>query len=191
MWKIFAKLRGDREKKGAKSMVWGVITSLVIFFVLALVVIGVGIYKYNWQGSFIKVWTGIFPYPAARVGFSFLSYDNYSEEVVVLANFYKKQQEQAGGEPIAEADIKKMVLDRMTRNEVFRKLAAKYQLQVTEEDINGIWQNMVSQSGSDAEVEKTIKDLYNWTGAKFKEKIITPYILENKVKEKITSEPGY
>ncbi|MFH1173201.1 MAG: peptidylprolyl isomerase, partial [bacterium] len=109
----------------------------------------------------------------------------------VLANFYKKQQEQAGGEPVAEADIKKMVLDRMTRNEVFRKLAAKDQIQVTEEDINGIWQNMVSQSGSDAEVEKTINDLYGWTGAEFKEKIITPYILENKVKEKITGEPGY
>lgn len=172
-------------------MVWGALTSLLIFLVLALAVVGVGIYKYDWQGSFIDIWTRIFPYPAARVGYSFLSYSNYADEVKVLTNFYQKQQTEMGGAEAKPEDIKKMVLDRQIRNEVFRKLASKYEVKVTEDDINQIWQSMVSQSGSDDAVEKTIMDLYGWTGAEFKEKIITPYVLETKVKEKITSEPGY
>ncbi len=179
------------SRKGVKSILFGLLTSLVVILFLALIIIGVGTYRYHWQNSFVKNWTKVFPYPAARVNYSFLRYSDYLEEVKVLTNFYNKQKEEMGIAEVPAAEIRQRVLDRMVRNKLVQQLAKKYEIKITDADIDEVWQLMLKQGGTEAEVDKMISELYGWNQEEFKEKIIQPYVLENKVAEKIMADENF
>lgn len=180
------------RQKGVKSMIYGILAGLAAVFGLALIVIGVGIYKYNWQGAFIQKTVKIFPYPAVRVNWHFLSYADYLEEVGVLTNFYAKQTQETGSPAISDKEIRQRVMDRQIRNEFFQQLAEKDGLAVTGVDVEVAWQSMVKASGStEEEINKMVQDLYGWTPAVFKEKIIRPSLVEEKEKAKITQAEDY
>ncbi|MFH1225669.1 MAG: SurA N-terminal domain-containing protein, partial [bacterium] len=170
--------------KGAKSVVYGLLAGLLAVFILALIVIGVGIYRYNWQGAFIQKTVKIFPYPAARVNWHFLSYADYLEEVNVLTNFYAKQAAETGSPAVPNEEIRKRVMDRQIRNEFFQQLAKKDDLKITDVDVEVAWQSMIKSGGStEAQISQMVQDLYGWAPAVFKQKIIQPSLTEEKVRE--------
>lgn len=167
-------------------MIWGIASGLIGILILTLVIAGVGVYRYDWQGNFIKTLAKVFPYPASRVNFSFVSFADYLDEVEALTNFYAKQAAETGQTSPSPTEISQRVLERLIRNELFKQLSRDYDVKITEVDAGVAWQSMVNASGgSEDEIGKMIDDLYGWTPEQFKQKIIRPGLIEEKVTAKI------
>jgi len=175
--------KSDEIKENAPKVVGGIVVGLIVLVILLVVVMGVGMYKFNWNNQFIK-WL---PFPAAMVDGSFVSINDYQEDIDTLDFFYAAQSESIGTIPTDEY-IQKTVISRMIREKYLSKYAATNNIEVTDEEVNTEYQVLIDQAGSEAEVNKQLSDLYNWTSDQFKEKVLTPYLIRTKIQEKLVGD---
>lgn len=168
-----------------------VLGGIILVFLIFLVVVGIGIYKYHWQSAFIQKSTQVFPYPAALVNYHILKYSDYQADIETLNYYYQKQQE-LNPELVtlpSQEEIQKIVLDRMIKDEIMIQAAQDYNLEVSREEINQEFQEKIVESAENLEVvENTLKELYNWDQEQFKEKVLKFFILRNKLQENISSD---
>lgn len=179
------------NRKGIKSTVLGLLTGLVVILILIIIFVGMGIYKFHWQNDLIYRSAKIIPYPVARINHTFLRYSTYLEEVKVVTNFYNKQKAAGTGQNISATEISQQVLDKLIKKELVEQLAKKYKIELTADDMDKAWQQILQQGGSEAEINKTISDFYGLTVEQFKEKIIRPYVLQSKVAERVMAAENF
>lgn len=194
-----AKDEKETVKKGvkvAKKKNRRVIVTIVILFLIlvlgALGTVAVGIYRFNWNDPYTNKIIKLIPYPAAFVNWHIIKYSDFRADLKTLQYFYQKQGElypdQASSLPTTD-QMKKDVLDQMVKDELIKQISAKRNLKVTSDDIENEFKLIVDQAGSQAEVEKTLKDLYQWNVDQFKNKVLYKFLLSRKLEETIKDEP--
>jgi foldase protein PrsA len=103
-----------------------------------------------------------------------------------LNRFYSKigARDPSQPSPPTESEVKKTVLDRLIQNEVLKEVAVKYNLTVTDKDIEDEFAKLASQPVQGAQnISDEIMDLYGWTVPEFKEKVLRPFLLQQKLAE--------
>lgn len=166
---------------------------IVVLTVVGLAVVGVGvsivgIYTAHWEAPIIKDVARVIPVPALTVNGHWRSYHEYLDAVATLD--YSMNQTavlQASGysQKPSTQELRTMVVDRMVKEEVIIQLAKKRGVTVSKADIDAEMKKLSDQTGSEAEVASQVKQLYKWDLATFREKVIRPYLLRQRLQESI------
>jgi len=175
----------------AKSFAIGIVTGLIVLAVAGLAIFAVGIYKYRWNGPATGAVLKAIPYPAALVNSNVIKYSDFLADIKTLNRFYSKVGGQQGTPVPDDAEIRKNVIERLIQNEVLSEEAVRYNLAVTDAEVNAEYDKLAAQqagSGATGDISNEIMDLYGWTVAQFKEKVLRPYLLQQKLAEALAKD---
>ncbi len=153
--------------------------TILLLIIIILTVFGIGIYKYEWNNKATKFMTSIFPYPAAIIDYTnFVTIKKYQEEMNYQKSFDNSMTE-------------KEILDELIKEGVISKLAQKYKITVTNQEIENNWEELISSlPGKEEEYALFIKEKFGWSVKQYKEKIIKKRLLQEKVAQKIVEVEG-
>jgi parvulin-like peptidyl-prolyl isomerase len=166
----------------------GLSLGVLIVLILAAVIFGVGIYRFGWSGEIVAKITKVAPYPAAIVNWNMVRYSDYVDDVETLKTFFASQGEELGAAAPDEKEMKTQVLDRLINNELSYQLAKKYGIKISKEDLDGEVKKIVDQSESQESVEQALKEQYGWGIEEFKEKVLKPFLVQQKLQEAISKD---
>ena len=161
-----------------KRLVWGIALGIIFIIVALIVVFGVGLYKYNWQNRPAKLAQRIIPYPAAIVGSDFILLKDYNKRVNSLEHYYQA----TGQKP--EEGYKKAVLEEMINHQIIEIGARKYNILVTDKEVEDSYQQLVAGKGGEEQVKNLLSQLWGYDIFSFKQ-LIKEKLLEEKVKSEI------
>lgn len=179
---IIKPLKQGRAGRGKKKWLKKIFILIIISSLLALIVFGICLYRFIWQSPTVSAITKIIPYPAAIVNFKPVSYYQWQKQIEALRNFYAKQK-------IKNPDLKipnlketqSHLLERMIDQELLNQLAAKYNISVSDQEIEKKTQELIEEIGNHQSLEQQLKDLYDWLIPDFQQEIIKPFLLKNKL----------
>lgn len=122
------------------------------------------------------------PIPIARVNQSWIQYSDFLDDFHTLSHFYQLQNEKNSAIPIpADKILKQGVVDRLIRNEIIKQLAKEKGIAVDKTAIENEIQKIIKEAASPEEIEQELQTLYKWDLSTFKEKVVVPYLLQQKV----------
>ncbi len=178
-------LHREEILRGARKYIYPLQHSkhkLVIISVSIFVVAVIGffsyvsfeLYKAKTSSLFVYKVTKVIPFPVARVGSHFVSYESYLFEINHYIHYYETQQSvdfksDAGKAQLEE--FKKRALQKVVDDYYIKEVAKQKNITVSDSEINDtikIMRNQYRLSSSDAELEAVLKDYWNWNIADFK-----------------------
>lgn len=173
---------GPKQKDVIRTMIIGLVVSIAVIGVAALGVFIFGLYKYGWENPAASSLAHALPLPAATVNGNTISYADYLDDLATVRRFFAKQGAQApgSGAPPSEQEIRKGVLDRLVATEVLKEEATRFNVTVSQSDIDSEYQKFLSQDPS-TDAAAQILDLYGWTVDQFKNKVMRPYVMQQKL----------
>ncbi len=188
---------GHAEPQGKKKSNGAFVRNFIIGLAIAIVVILAGsvggvlaaIYKYNWQGPISDAILKAVPLPVASVNGHNIRFSDFRSDLNALNTYFAKAKAEGQIQEMPTvAQNEKQALDRLIRAEILDEETAKRNLAVTEADKDAEFQNLAQQAGGDPATE--INALYGWTIQQFKDKVIGPYLLEQKLAEQLSKDPA-
>jgi hypothetical protein len=181
------------EKKPAsamKTLIIGAIIGIVVLVIAAGGVVVYGMYRLGWHDKATDILTHALPFPAGTVNGNVITFAAYSDDVATVNHFFDK--EAATGqlqEPKpSDSDLRKGVFDRLVQMEVLKEEAVRYNITVSQKEIDDEYANF-QKSGDGGDPASQILDLYGWTAAQFKEKVMRPYLLQEKLGTALNDDP--
>ena len=183
-----ANLPQNFKKGGVKRFFLGLGIGALGILILAAVIFGVGIYRFGWSGEVVTKITKVVPYPAAFVNWRTVRYSDYADDVETLKIFFASQGEDLGAAIPDDQEMKKQVLDRLIKNQLSYQLAKKYGIKIYDNDLEKEIQKIIDQGESRENVEQTLQQQYGWGIEEFKEKVLKPYLAQQKLQEAISKD---
>ena len=165
----------------------GALIIIAVILIGGVGTIAYGAYRLGWKGSLTKVVLRAVPLPIAVVNGERISFAEYLQDVDSLTTFYKSPAAPQGQTPTS-SEVQKSVLDRMIQNALLTQETEKKRIKVGSDEVETEFQKLVTQSGGVSNVEQQLKNLYNWTPSQFKEKVLRPYLLQQKLGAAITED---
>lgn len=150
-------------------------TSLFVVTLIAFIsYTTLSLYKLKSNSSFLYGVTKVFPFPVAKAGSDFVSYENYFFELNRYTHYYKTQQKldfntESGRQQLADA--KKKTLDQVVNDAYVKQLAKQYKVTVSDAEVDAeikVVQDQNRLGGSDKVFEDVIKEFYGWSVDDFK-----------------------
>lgn len=108
---------------------------VVVFFVYC----GLALYKFQSNNSFLYGVTRVIPFPIAKVGPSYISYENYLFQLRHYMHYYETQQQVDFNTASGKAQLanyKKEALQGIINDAYVKQLASKYHVSVSNQDVN-------------------------------------------------------
>lgn len=143
------------------------------------------LYKFQSTSGFLYRVSRVVPFPVARAGGSFVLYESYLFEVRHYTHYYQSQlkldfRTNEGKQQLAA--FKKQALDKVVNDAYIKKLAAKYNVTVTEQQINDEITVLRAQNrlgSSDKVFEDVLKDYWDWSVIDFKRSLRDQILAQN------------
>lgn len=122
--------------------------------------------------------------PAGFVNSHRLSYINFQEDLTAVKHFYDFQSRQNPDRPSpSDQEIQKSVWDRLAKNILMEKMANSAKVAVSQKELNQEFENVVKDLGSPEAAAKMLTETYGWTAQQFKDKILYPFLLQEKLRK--------
>lgn len=146
------------------------LSAVVIFFSYCTL----ALYSLQSTSTFIYKVTQIFPFPIARVGRDFVSYENYLFELRRYKHYYDSQQKvdfnsESGRQQLAE--YQKRALDKVIDFSYVKELAKQNDVSVSSNEVDQQIKLLKEQNrlGNGEQVfEDVLKDYFGWSVAEFR-----------------------
>ena len=178
---------------------WLVIGGTIVGLLAAfLLVFGILIYKYRSDSRIVQIVAGIVPYPAEMVNGHSVSYADYLFEVNSIKHYYLSQTA-ANGKPAVDfssasgkqqlVSLQKQELQALQQEAIVRQLATKYNLAVSNQEVQAQVNQITKSAGGQAKVQSVLTKYYGWSVNDLKKKIRFQ-LLQQKVTNKVQSDPG-
>lgn len=147
-----------------KNKLFVIAALVVVFFVVFISIMSFGIYKKGWENGTTKAVSRIIPFPAAKVGSSFITYSEYLNRVDVLKAYYKDFKNvdfstKEGQNQLRE--VKSTTLDQMIEESVIQKEAAKFNVSISQSDFDASFKDLVDSNGGEAKIKENLNKYYN------------------------------
>lgn len=175
-----------KVKSNFRMFLFGLIGLVVLVFLIA---IGFGTYR-----AYAKVATdpftttvaSILRLPALKVGDQKILYSDYISDLKAIhtMQIYDKANNGPGAN-LSESDMSDQVLLRLSNIILVNKAAKNYGLTVTDKDITDLKTQMLQQFKDEADANDQLIKRYGWTMDQYQKKVMTPFILQNKLSEAI------
>ena len=181
------------QQKQLKNMPYGKIISWVIAIpVIFIVVLGIGIYRFGWQGQFVSTTQSIVPYPVAIVNYRLVTLADFNERFAAYKQAVEFNQDFDFSDPDnlqILSDQKASLIDRMIDLKLTQALAEDKGLNVTGEDIQSELELAASQSGIPvADFNIVLSNVYGWDEQNFIKQVLVPQLYEKKLKLYLSSD---
>lgn len=146
-------------------------------FIAALVVfmayVSVSLYRFQSTSGFLYGVTKVIPFPVAKAGHSWVSYNSYLFELRRYIHYYTTQQEaNFDGEDKAQlTNYKKQALAQVTNDAYVKQLAKKYHVRVSDRQVNDQVELVRSQNRlgtSRNEFREVLNEFWGWDENDFK-----------------------
>ncbi len=162
------------------------VVAVVGFFSFTLV----SLYKLKSHSSFIYGVTRVLPFPVARAGSSFVSYENYLFELRHYIHYYQNQQKldfntESGRQQLAE--FKKRALEKVVNDAYVKQLAKQYKVSVSSKEVDVEIQTVRAQNRlgeSDKVFEDVLREYWGWSVQDF-ERSLRQQLLAQKLLPKL------
>jgi len=159
---------------------WGWV--IIFFILLFFLIFTIGLYQFSWQGSLTRGFVKIVPFPIARVSWDFISYKEFNENLLFLENYYDHSEERR------PQKTSKLVLDKLIQESLIKKLAKKYNITPTEQEIETTSLTILADIETKEKLEKQLAEHFDWSLKKYQKKIVEPYLLQIKLADKISTD---
>lgn len=132
------------------------------------------LYKTKTTSIFMYKITKVVPFPVARIGSHFVSYESYLFEINHYMHYYQTQQQldfksDAGQAQLSE--FKKRALNKVINDAYIQDIAKTKNITVSNDEINdsiNVARSQYRLSGNDSELEAILKDYWGWNMNDFK-----------------------
>lgn len=124
--------------------------------------------------------------PAFKVNGERILYSAYADDLKAIKIFqaYSKAQNEGAGD-YTEEQLNDQVVSRLINNALLKKLIRDNGVTASEEDVNKVKEDIKKNFANEDDLNKELKSRYGWSFDEYTEKVIKPYILENKLGEVI------
>ncbi|HEX7368409.1 MAG TPA: SurA N-terminal domain-containing protein [Candidatus Saccharimonadales bacterium] len=164
----------SHSKRRVVSITVGLlILAVVVFFAYC----GIAVYKLQSSSTFIYTVSKVIPFPAARVGSSWVSYESYLFELRHTMHYYVSQQQEnfstaAGKRHLAQ--LRQQAMAQVVQDAYVKQLAAKYHVSVSDQAVDNEVSLVRQQNrlGSSNQVfDEVLSEFWGWTQADFKREL--------------------
>lgn len=173
-------LQQPKNKIGA--LVKGVVAGLVV-----VIVVGLGAWSYlivrnNLTDNASLRFARAVRLPAGFVNKKSISYANYVDDLKAVKNFYEanKKKDPAIAAP-SDAELRKNVWDRLVHTALLENIASQNKVTVSQADTDEEFKKLSTALGSEDAASKMIQESYGWSSAEFKQRVIMPFLLQQKI----------
>jgi hypothetical protein len=152
---------------------------IIAFFVVFMSYSVVALYRLNGTSSFLYQVTQVVPFPVAKAGSNFVSYENYLFELRHYMYFYENQQKL----DFNTADYKKRALDKVISDAYVKQLAAKNHVSVSNQEVTDeitVLRRQNRLGGSEQAYIDALRQNFGWSVDDFR-RVIKQQLLEQKV----------
>lgn len=146
------------------------------------------------ENKLIRKTAGIFSYPAASVGFSFVSFDGAEGNLESVRTFYESQDFSTFGLRVdfstpdgkKRLEIKrKEILNKMIEDLIIKKEAEKRGIEITADIIDQEVDRKLKEYGTGDYLRENLKKLYGWDLEDFKKNIVKPDLYREELAKNI------
>jgi foldase protein PrsA len=151
---------------------------------------GLALYRFQTTSTFMYDVTQIIPFPIAKAGPRFVSYNSYLFEVRRYMHYYQTQQQVNFGSPSGKAQLNRFKQQAMTEvidNAYVKQLASQNDVTVSSSEVNNeisLFQNQNRLGSSQAELKTVLSEFWGWSINDFKVEL-TQQLLTQKVLAKL------
>lgn len=182
--KLILPLQHSKHKIVTISI--GLFLAAVVFFFTYTTI---ALYGLQSNSTFIYKVTQIIPFPIARVGRDFVSYENYLFELRRYKHYYENQQKldfnsESGRQQLTE--YKRRAIDKVINYAYVKEIAKQNNIKVSNTEVDEQIQLLRDQNrlGSGDQVfEDVLKDYFGWSVPEFKR-----YLSEELLTQKVVAE---
>ncbi len=174
------------QKRKFKFFRYGIY--LLVVCLLLIIMNGVGIYKYNWQGKVTMALADYFPYPAVIVNNNIISFEEYIDNYQVIKYFNENQVSESEVFQITEEELKVEVLNKLILNRIVAHLADLNGVSVSKEEIDYELNNIKNNLSEGDNLEDRLTAMYGMSEDDFIKKLLSPEILYSKLHQKYIKE---
>lgn len=159
------------------------ILSIIAFFGYCTL----ALYRYHSTSNFIYRVTQVIPFPVARAGGEFISYESYLFEIRHYTHYYENQLKTDFDDNLFRPQLaayKKQALDKVINDVYIRKLAKKYNVTATDKQLDDQIALLRAQNrlGSNDKVfEDVLQDFWGWSVSDFKRSLRDQILSQNLV----------
>jgi len=153
------------------------ITLLVSVIVAFFVFCGLDLYKFQGTSGFIYGVTEIIPFPAAKTGGTWISYQSYLFELRRNMHYYQTQQQANFSTKSGKAQLarlKSQAMDEAIQNGLIKKLAKQNDISISSQAVNQQVQVLRSENrlgSSDGVFKEVLSQYYGWSEQDFKQEL--------------------
>lgn len=160
-----------------------------ILWLIILIYLGFGIYfarevyvKHS-ENSKVVFSTKIYPFPAAFVGGNIVWTKEYYQQLSYIRTFSDKTKQASP----SEEQLRSQIINQLIENRLMAWEASKNGIRVTSRDVNDAFAKIVDQSGGLANVQKTLRDLYNMSEKEFKS-LVKDQVIKEKIQDELIAQ---
>lgn len=181
------------DRKNRKIFLIGFGACLILIFFVSL---GIGTYRIYAQGAtdrFSEVVANVLRLPVAKVNGERILYSDYIDDLKAMKSVIEYDKNSLGNTDTSQFSPEVMsdqVLLRLVSNVFVEEAAAKNNVIVEEKDKEDLKNQvlLLQQFTSFEQAENEVKQRYGWDFKTYEEKIMVPYILQNKTNKKIAED---
>lgn len=166
-----------------------VVVSVGIFVLLTIgffTYCGLALYRFHVTSTFIYRVTQVIPFPVAKAGSRYVSYENYLFELRHYIHYYQTQQKvdfnsTSGKQQLAA--FRKVALQTVIDQAYIKQLAAQRNITVSDAEVNNevaLLRDQNRLGGSNAVFADVLKEFWGWSTSDFKREL-KDQILSQKV----------
>ncbi len=177
----------------AQQKITGIIASLVLLTSLILTV-GLtiyGIYIDQNDGSMSRFVAKAFSLPAASVEGRKVTYERFLNTRDAVRRFINSEAGQEVGAAMPpDNQLNQNILEQLIRQKMVAVIADEKQISVSDEELDEVFNEVAAQAASSTEsdINTYLRDNYGWNRQNFREYVLQPALLEQKLAQNVASE---
>ena len=168
----------------SKHRIIVVTVSVMVTAIIALLVYcSLALYKFHQYNTFIYRVTQVVPFPIAKAGDKYVSYENYLFELRHYVHYYESQQQRnfAGADHQQLVTFRKQALQNVIDNAYVKQLASKNHVSVSSKEVNDRLSEVRAQNrlgGNNKVFEDVLRSYWGWSINDFKRSLKTQILTE-------------
>jgi hypothetical protein len=168
----------------SKHRIIVITVSVMVTAIIALLVYcSLALYKFYQYNTFIYRVTQVVPFPIAKAGDKYVSYENYLFELRHYVHYYESQQQRnfAGADRQQLVQFRKQALQNVIDDAYIKQLAAKHHVGVSNKEVNARLNEVRAQNrlgGNNKVFEDVLRSYWGWSINDFKRSLKTQILTE-------------
>jgi len=164
---------------------------LIIILTISAGMAMYGVYSKQGDGAGARFVSKVFALPAANVDGKSIKYQRFLETRDAVRRFINSDAgKEVGATMPTEKELNQNILEQLIRQRLVESIAEEKGISITEEEINTVFDEVATQAASstDSDISKYLEDNYGWNENDFREFVLRPALLEQKVAQTMAEE---